>query len=105
MAYIALKESELRRFDFQLGDSEGFVNYPLSIKSIRMSAMFLQTRKFIRVSLRSRGDVDVNLFARRYFNGGGHKNAAGGKSFTTVEQTVEYYKKCVAEFFAGEKKE
>lgn len=105
VAYIALKESELRRFDFQLGDSEGFVNYPLSIKSIRMSAMFLQTRKFIRVSLRSRGDVDVNLFARRYFNGGGHRNAAGGKSFATVEQTVEYYKKCVAEFFAGEKKE
>lgn len=100
VAYIALKESELRRFDFQLGDSEGFVNYPLSIRNVKMSAMFLQTRKFIRISLRSRGDVDVNVFARRFFNGGGHKNAAGGKSFMTLEETIEHYKKAVEEFFA-----
>ena len=99
VAYIALKEAELRRFDFQQGDSEGFVNYPLTIAGVKMSAMFLQTRKFIRVSLRSRGDVDVNLFAARYFGGGGHKNAAGGKSFVSVEQTIEHYKKAVQEFF------
>lgn len=103
VAYIALKESELRRFGFQLGDSEGFVNYPLSIRGVKMSAMFLQTRKFIRVSLRSRGDVvDVNVFARRYFGGGGHRNAAGGKSFVSMEETVEHYKKSVAEFFGKE---
>jgi phosphoesterase RecJ-like protein len=101
-AYIALKESELRKFRFRQGDSEGFVNYPLSILTVKMSALFLQTNRFIRVSLRSRGDVDVNAFARKYFNGGGHKNAAGGKSMVSMEQTVELYKRAVAEFFRDE---
>ena len=55
---------------------------------------------FIRVSLRSRGDeVDVNIFARRYFGGGGHKNAAGGKSFVSIDETVEIFKKAVVEYF------
>ena len=76
-AYMSLTEAEMRRYRFQQGDSEGFVNYPLTIKKMKMSAMFLGHHKFIRVSLRSRGDVDVNLFARKYFDGGGHKNAAG----------------------------
>lgn len=100
VAYMSLKENEMRRFGFQLGDSEGFVNYPLSVKKMKMSAMFLATRKFIRVSLRSRGDVDVNVFARRYFEGGGHKNAAGGKSFRTMEETIEHFRRSVEEFFA-----
>ena len=97
-ALISLKERELHRYHFKQGDSEGFVNYPLSIATVKMSAMFLETNRFIRVSLRSRGDVDVNLFARRYFNGGGHKNAAGGKSMVSMEKTIELYKKAVAEF-------
>ncbi len=98
-ACISLSEYELRKFEFQQGDTEGFVNYPLSIKGVLISATFLQTHKFIRASFRSRGDMDVNVFARRYFNGGGHKNAAGGKSFMSLKETVEYYKKCVAEYF------
>uniref|UniRef100_S0DED7 Uncharacterized protein n=1 Tax=termite gut metagenome TaxID=433724 RepID=S0DED7_9ZZZZ len=101
-AYISLKESELRRFRFKQGDSEGFVNYPLSIETVKMSALMLQNHRFIRVSLRSRGDVDVNVFARRYFEGGGHKNAAGGKSMDSMEVTIERYKKAVAEFFRDE---
>jgi len=101
-AFICLKENELRRFNFQIGDSEGFVNYPLSIREIKMSAMFLQTRHFIRVSLRSRGEVDVNLFARRYFAGGGHRNASGGKSFTTMEETADRFRAAVAEFMKSE---
>ncbi len=100
VAYIPLKERELRRFNFQIGDSEGFVNYPLTIGDVRMSAMFLQTRKYIRISLRSRGDLDVNVFARKYFQGGGHRNAAGGKSFDNMEETVERFKAAVAEFFS-----
>ena len=98
VAYMSLLESEMRRFQFQQGDSEGFVNYALTIKKMKMSAMFLAHRKFIRVSLRSRGDVDVNLFARRYFNGGGHKNAAGGKSFLSMKDTIEHYIHSVREF-------
>ena len=98
VAYMSLLESEMRRFQFQQGDSEGFVNYALTIKKVKMSAMFLAHRKFIRISLRSRGDVDVNLFARRYFNGGGHKNAAGGKSFLTMQETIDHYVRSVREF-------
>lgn len=98
VAYMSLKESEMRRFQFQQGDSEGFVNYALTIKKVKMSAMFLAHRKFIRISLRSRGNVDVNLFARKYFNGGGHKNAAGGKSFLSMEETIDHYIRSVREF-------
>ncbi len=100
VAYMSLKEHEMRRFQFQQGDSEGFVNYALTIKKVKMSAMFLAHRKFIRISLRSRGDVDVNLFARKYFNGGGHRNAAGGKSFLTMEETIQHYIRSVEEFAA-----
>ena len=100
-AYIDLSEREMRRYNFQLGDSEGFVNYPLTIVGVKISALFIETRKFIRVSLRSRGDVvDVNMFARRYFGGGGHKNAAGGKSFVSLAETVEHFKRAAAEYLA-----
>ena len=102
VAYITLSEEELRRYNFQMGDTEGFVNYPLIIKGMQMSAMFVENKRFIRVSLRSRGEVDVNLFARRYFEGGGHKNAAGGKSFETMERTVERFRTAVEEFFKTE---
>ena len=98
VAYMSLTEEEMRRFWFQQGDNEGFVNYPLSVKKMKMSAMFTAQTDFIRVSLRSRGDVDVDTFARRYFNGGGHKNAAGGKSFVSMEETIAHYIKSVKEY-------
>ena len=98
VAYMSLTEEEMRRFWFQQGDSEGFVNYPLTIKKMRMSAIFIEHKEFIRVSLRSRGEVDVNLFASRYFNGGGHKNAAGGKSFVSMAETIAHFERAVDEF-------
>ena len=99
VAYLSLTEEEMRRFWFQQGDSEGFVNYPLSIKKVKMSAMFSEQQGgFIRVSLRSHGSVDVNTFARRYFNGGGHHNAAGGKSFMNMEDTIAHYSASVEEY-------
>ena len=98
VAHMSLTEDEMRRFWFQQGDSEGFVNYPLTNKKMKMSAMFTEHNDFIRVSLRSRGDIDVNVFAQRYFNGGGHKNAAGGKSFMTMDETIKHYEKCVKEY-------
>ncbi len=98
VAFMSLTEPEMRRFGFQQGDSEGFVNYPLTIKKVKMSAMFIEHTNFIRVSLRSRGKVDVNLFARKYFNGGGHKNAAGGKSFVSMQETINHYIRSVEEF-------
>lgn len=98
VAYMSLTEEEMRRFWFQQGDSEGFVNYPLTIKKMRMSAIFIEHKDFIRVSLRSRGRVDVNLFASRYFEGGGHKNAAGGKSFVSMAETIARFEAAVEEY-------
>ncbi|MFI3289512.1 MAG: DHH family phosphoesterase [Rikenellaceae bacterium] len=100
VAFMSLTEGEMRRHHFQQGDSEGFVNYPLTVGSMKISALFVAHRKFIRVSLRSRGSIDVNLFARKYFNGGGHKNAAGGKSELSMADTIAKFKSAIAEFIA-----
>lgn len=100
VAHMSLTADEMRRFWFQQGDSEGFVNYPLQIKKMKLSAMFTEHTDFIRVSLRSRGDIDVNIFAQRYFNGGGHKNAAGGKSFVSMEETIAHFEKSIKEYAA-----
>lgn len=99
-AYMSLNQEELRAHNFQMGDSEGFVNLPLQIKNVKMSALFVETNSCIKISLRSQGDIDVNLFARKYFNGGGHKNASGGKSFVSVDQTIADFVKALDEFFA-----
>ena len=98
VAYMSLTEEEMRRFWFQQGDSEGFVNYPLTIKKMCMSAIFIEHKDFIRISLRSRGAVDVNTFAARYFNGGGHHNAAGGKSFVSMAETIARFEAAVEEY-------
>lgn len=104
-AYISLTEKEMRRHSFRQGDSEGFVNIPLSIGGMVMSAMFTETHSNIRISLRSRGDIDVNLFARKYFGGGGHKNAAGARSNDSLLKTIDRFEKGLAEFFAQDNKE
>jgi phosphoesterase RecJ-like protein len=78
-AYLTLTRAELDRFGHRPGDTEGLVNYGLSISGTRLSAFFMEREGTIKVSLRSKGSVDVNALARKHFNGGGHKNAAGGE--------------------------
>lgn len=78
-AYISLSEQELNRFQHKKGDTEGIVNYPFSIKGIRFCAFFSEGDGKIKISFRSKGKFDVNQFARKHFNGGGHINAAGGR--------------------------
>lgn len=97
-AYMSLTEAEMRRYRFQQGDSDGFVNYPLTIKKMRCRPCSSATTSSSVWSLRSRGDVDVNLFARKYFDGGGHKNAAGGKSYVSMDETIAHYIRSVEEF-------
>jgi phosphoesterase RecJ-like protein len=95
-AYIALSRSELDEFCFQPGDAEGFVNFPLSIKKVALSALFVESvdKTHIRVSLRSRGkDLSVDALARKYFNGGGHFNASGGKFFDSLKNCEAYFEK------------
>ena len=92
-AYITLSQEELDQFNYEKGDTEGIVNYGLSIKGIDFAVIFIEhtAEKIIKISFRSQGDFDVNQFARTYFNGGGHINAAGGKSNTTLKETVEKF--------------
>jgi bifunctional oligoribonuclease and PAP phosphatase NrnA len=89
--YIVLSEEELKRFDFQKGDTEGLVNYPLTIKDIKFSAYFAEMDGKVKISFRSKGKFDVNAFARMHFSGGGHINAAGGKSDLSLNDTVNKF--------------
>jgi len=91
--YTTLTQKELDQFNHIKGDTEGIVNYGLSVKGIVFTAIFIENaeEKIIKISLRSQGDFDVNLFAREHFNGGGHRNAAGGKSELSMEETVQQF--------------
>ena len=94
VAILWLKRDELKEFGFQKGDTEGFVNYGLSIMGTQVSAFFMEDlyEDFIKISFRSKDQVDVNQFSRKYFNGGGHINAAGGKYLKSIEETIEDFK-------------
>ncbi|HEY6144027.1 MAG TPA: bifunctional oligoribonuclease/PAP phosphatase NrnA [Flavobacterium sp.] len=95
--YITLTQDELDSFNYIKGDTEGIVNYGLSIKGIVFAAIFIENaeEKIIKISFRSQGDFDVNLFAREHFNGGGHRNAAGGKSEASMEETIQKFENLV----------
>lgn len=92
-AYITLSEEEKKRFSYEKGDTEGVVNYALSLKGIVFAAIFIEDKEqgIIKMSLRSKGKFSVNQFARNYFNGGGHDNAAGGKSLESMESTISKF--------------
>jgi phosphoesterase RecJ-like protein len=92
-AYITLSQEELNTFNFKKGDTEGFVNYGLALKGIVFSIIFIENNQegIVKISLRSKGDFSVNEFAKTHFEGGGHINAAGGKSTLSLVQTVEKF--------------
>jgi len=97
-SYITLSQKELDEFHYQKGDTEGIVNYGLSIKGIHFSAIFIEHRdeNIIKISLRSQGNFDVNQFAREHFNGGGHINAAGGKSYESMKATTNKFEELIS---------
>ncbi len=92
-AYITLSQEELDEHKFRKGDTEGFVNFGLSLDGIIFAAIFIENKGegIIKISLRSKGDFSVNEFSRAHFEGGGHTNAAGGKSELGLEKTVEKF--------------
>ena len=96
-AYTTLTQEELNSFDYVKGDTEGIVNYGLSIKGILFTAIFIENKeeKIIKISFRSQGEFDVNQFSRDHFNGGGHRNAAGGKSEVSMEETIRKFEDLV----------
>lgn len=87
-AFFSISAADHDFFKIQKGDTEGFVNYGLSIKGIIFSVLFIEREEEIKISFRSKGDFDVNDFARKHFNGGGHKNAAGGISNISLDHTI-----------------
>lgn len=94
-AYFWISSKDLKKFNSKTGDTEGLVNYALSLKGIVFSAVIIERPETIRISLRSKGDFSVNDFAKEHFEGGGHPNAAGGKSDLTLEKTVERFEEIV----------
>lgn len=97
-AYIALSGEELQRFNYRPGDTEGLVNQALSIEGVNMAAFFREGNNEVKLSLRSQGSFKVNEFASRYFDGGGHMNAAGGASTATLNEVVERFLAALPEY-------
>ena len=99
-AYITLTNKELDAHGFKKGDTEGLVNYGLSLKGAKFAAIFIehQEESIIKISFRSKGDFDVNKFARNHFNGGGHNNASGGRSDLNLEDTITKFTTLLAEY-------
>lgn len=88
-AYISLSQEELKQFDFKKGDTEGLVNYPLSINGIKFAALITEKENEVSLSFRSKDDVYVNEFANKHFNGGGHIYAAGGRDTLSFDETIK----------------
>jgi phosphoesterase RecJ-like protein len=100
-AYMTLTWEELRQFGSQTGDTEGLVNYGLSIKGIKMAVLMYDRKEEIKLSFRSLADFDVNALARKHFEGGGHKNASGGQSKQNLEETLKKFLAILPEYKAA----
>lgn len=92
-AYISLSQKELNKYNFKKGDTEGVVNYGLSLENIVLAAIFIEDKQedIIKISLRSKGNFSVNDLSRAHFNGGGHINAAGGRSELSLNETIKKF--------------
>ncbi|MEN8116781.1 MAG: bifunctional oligoribonuclease/PAP phosphatase NrnA [Bacteroidota bacterium] len=97
-AVISITKDELKRFNFKPGDTEGFVNYPLSINNIVFSALFIEKDGYVKASFRSKGDFPANAFSRGHFNGGGHLNAAGGECKLTLDESIKKFTQLLPEY-------
>ena len=98
VAYFAISAADQKKFNTRTGDSEGLVNYALSIEGITLAAFFKEAEGGVKLSLRSIGDFPANELAAEYFNGGGHKNAAGGKVEMSLEATVKLFLEAIKSY-------
>jgi phosphoesterase RecJ-like protein len=97
-AIMAIPKTDIYKFELKTGDTEGLVNYLLSIQGIRFAAIVIDREEERKWSFRSKGTFDVNIFARTHFEGGGHANAAGGRSSKSVDETAQDFKNILAEY-------
>ncbi|MCB0736502.1 MAG: bifunctional oligoribonuclease/PAP phosphatase NrnA [Bacteroidetes bacterium] len=98
VALMYVTQKDHHEFDIQKGDTEGLVNFNLSITGVEVGVLFIEEEKMIKISFRSKGDIPVNEFAKENFDGGGHINAAGGRSYKPLTSTIEHFKKCIKPF-------
>jgi bifunctional oligoribonuclease and PAP phosphatase NrnA len=96
-ALIAIPKSDLLKYDIKTGDTDGLVNYPMSIQGIKLVALVIDRDEERKWSFRSKGGFDCNTFARKYFEGGGHFNAAGGRSSESLQDTIRTFKQVMKE--------
>ncbi|MCH5686052.1 DHHA1 domain-containing protein [Niabella sp. W65] len=96
-ALIAISKQDLLKYEIKTGDTEGLVNYPLTVKGIELVGLVIDRDEERKWSFRSKRGFDCNTFARKYFNGGGHYNASGGNTKDSLSQTVETFKQAVKE--------
>ena len=94
-ALIYIPKSDLLKYHIKTGDTEGLVNYPQSIQGIKFAALVIDRDEERKWSFRSKGSFDCNTFARTYFEGGGHFNAAGGRSSDSLDKTVAHFKEVI----------
>lgn len=97
-SFMYLTKKDLNDNKYEVGDTEGFVNYGLSLRGIRFTAFFTERDDRIRVSFRSKGDFDVSSFARKHFNGGGHRNASAGSFYGPMEEAIAHFETVVMEY-------
>ena len=101
-AILSLSSDELDRFQFKKGDTEGFVNFALAIKGIRFAAFIVEKEGVVKLSLRSKGNIKVNEIASKYFNGGGHVNAAGGISSVSINETIKILEEIINNYITNQ---
>jgi phosphoesterase RecJ-like protein len=101
-AYITISKDELDKYQYRPGDTEGFVNYPLAIKGMDISALFTEKEKdkFVKISFRSRSNIPVNKYSETFFSGGGHLNAAGGEWYGKLDEAVQRFRDTFPEFLS-----
>jgi len=97
-AMISVSQAELKQYNIATGDTEGLVNYALTINGVRLAALIIERTEMVKLSLRSTGDFPANEICKKYFNGGGHRNAAGGQSDLPLAEVIEKFKSILPEY-------
>lgn len=100
-AYISIDKNDQQKYNYVPGDAEGFVNYPLSVKQIMFSVLFIEHEKQVNISFRSKNKFNANQFSKEVFGGGGHHNAAGAQSFLSLKETIEKFKAALPKYKHG----
>ncbi len=100
LAIMTLNAKELEQYNYNTGDTEGFVNYPLQVKDVIATAFIMERPDGVKISMRSKGEFPVNDFLAQQFNGGGHKNAAGANFNGPLEEAVERYTQNIVPYYA-----